>query len=42
MSPIIPAGGGTSEEMQKIADDLLEEAYALGGQAVGGAPLCGK
>ena len=33
---------GTSEEMQKIADDLLEEAYALGGQAVGGAPLCGK
>ena len=30
---------GTSEEMQKIADDILKEAYALGGQAVGGAPL---
>ena len=29
---------GTSEEMQKIADDLLEAAYALGGQAVGGEP----
>ena len=33
---------GTSEEMQKIADDILKEAYALGGQAVGGKPLCGK
>lgn len=31
---------GTAEEMQKIADDLLKEAYALGGQAVGGKPLC--
>lgn len=31
---------GTSEEMQKIADDLLVAAYALGGQAVGGGPLC--
>lgn len=31
---------GTSEEMQKIADDILEAAYALGGQAVGGMPLC--
>jgi 1-acyl-sn-glycerol-3-phosphate acyltransferase len=30
---------GTSEEMQKIADGVLEAAYALGGQAVGGAPL---
>lgn len=30
---------GTSEEMQKIADDLLTAAYALGGQAVGGKPL---
>lgn len=30
---------GTAEEMQKIADDLLEAAYALGGQAVGGKPL---
>ena len=32
---------GTAEEMQKIAADLLEAAYALGGQAVGGKPLCG-
>lgn len=32
---------GTAEEVQKIADDLLERAYALGGQAVGGKPLCG-
>ena len=31
---------GTAEEMQKIADGLLERAYALGGQAVGGKPLC--
>ena len=30
---------GTSEEMQQIADGTLEAAYALGGQAVGGAPL---
>ena len=30
---------GTSEEMQKIADDVLAAAYALGGQAVGGTPL---
>lgn len=31
---------GTAEEMQKIADEILREAYALGGQAVGGKPLC--
>lgn len=31
---------GTSEEMQKIADEILAAAYALGGQAVGGKPLC--
>jgi 1-acyl-sn-glycerol-3-phosphate acyltransferase len=31
---------GTAEEMQKIADGILQEAYALGGQAVGGKPLC--
>lgn len=30
---------GTTEEMQKIADDVLKSAYALGGQAVGGKPL---
>ena len=29
-----------AEEMQKIADDVLQAAYALGGQEVGGAPLC--
>ena len=33
---------GTAEEMQKIADGVLKEAYALGGQAVGGLPLCGE
>lgn len=31
---------GTAEEMQKIADDVLKAAYALGGQEVGGKPLC--
>ena len=31
---------GTAEEMQKIADDVLAAAYALGGQKVGGEPLC--
>jgi len=31
---------GTTEEMQKIADEILESAYALGGQTVGGQPLC--
>lgn len=30
---------GTSEEVQKIADEVLAAAYALGGQAVGGKPL---
>lgn len=38
--PVYTGRHGTSEEMQKIADDILEEAYALGGQAVGGKPLC--
>jgi len=38
--PIYTGRRGTSEEMQKIADDILREAYALGGQAVGGKPLC--
>lgn len=36
---IYPAARGTAEEMQNIADDLLREIYALGGQQVGGAPL---
>jgi len=30
---------GTSEELQAIADEMLRQAYALGGQQVGGAPL---
>ena len=37
--PKITGRRGTSEELQRIADDVLREAYALGGQAVGGAPL---
>ncbi len=37
--PVYTGRHGTSEEMQKIADDLLAAAYALGGQAVGGKPL---
>ena len=39
--PVYTGRHGTSEEMQKIADDILAAAYALGGQAVGGKPLCG-
>ena len=38
-SPVYTGRHGTSEEMQKIADDILTEAYALGGQTVGGEPL---
>lgn len=37
--PQITGRRGTSEELEKIADDVLREAYALGGQAVGGTPL---
>ena len=37
--PVYTGRHGTSEEMQKIADDILAQAYALGGQAVGGMPL---
>lgn len=37
--PVYTGRHGTSEEMQKIADDILAAAYALGGQAVGGTPL---
>ena len=40
--PVYTGRRGTSEEMQKIADDILANAYALGGQAVGGKPLCEK
>ena len=31
---------GTADEMQAIADNVLKAAYALGGQEVGGKPLC--
>lgn len=37
--PVYTGRRGTSEEMQRIADDILAQAYALGGQAVGGEPL---
>lgn len=37
--PVYTGRRGTSEEMQKIADDILAQAYALGGQAVGGELL---
>ena len=37
--PVYTGRHGTAEEMQKIADDLLEASYKLGGQAVGGKPL---
>jgi len=37
--PEITGRRGTAEEMQKIADEMLRQAYALGGQAIGGAPL---
>lgn len=40
--PVYSGRHGTAEELQKIADDILTEAYALGGQAVGGTPLCEK
>ena len=40
--PVYTGRHGTAEEMQKIADEILADAYALGGQAVGGKPLCPK
>lgn len=40
MEPRYTGRHGTAEEMQKIADDVLAAAYALGGQEVGGKPLC--
>ena len=39
IEPVYSGRHGTAEEVQKIADDLLKEAYALGGQAVGGGRL---
>lgn len=41
-TPVYTGRHGTSEEMQKIANDILAAAYALGGQAVGGKPLCNE
>ncbi len=38
--PVYSGRRGTTEEMQKIADEVLEAAYALGDQAVGGQQLC--
>ena len=38
--PIYSGRHGTSEELQQIADDMLKEAYALGGKSVGGVPVC--
>ena len=38
--PVYTGRHGTSAGMQKSADDILAAAYALGGQAVGGKPLC--
>lgn len=39
ITPTVSGRRGTSEELQKIADDVLREAYALGGQSVGGGAL---
>ncbi len=38
--PQITGRHGTAEEGQRAADGVLAAAYALGGQAVGGMPLC--
>lgn len=38
--PQITGRHGTAEEVQQAADGVLAAAYALGGQAVGGKPLC--
>lgn len=42
IQPVYTGRHGTAEEMQSIADEVLAAAYALGGQAVGGRPLCEK
>lgn len=39
VEPVYTGRNGTAEEMQAIADQILKEAYALGGCAVGGKPL---
>lgn len=38
--PQITGRHGTAEEIQQVADGVLAAAYALGGQTVGGKPLC--
>ena len=38
-TPKITGRKGTPEETQRAADEILSEAYALGGQRVGGASL---
>ena len=38
--PVFSGRRGTSEEMQQCADEMLRMTYALGGQEVGGKPLC--
>ncbi len=38
--PRITGRHGTAEEIQQVADGVLAAAYALGGQTVGGKPLC--
>ena len=37
--PRITGRKGNTEELQRAADEMLAEAYALGGQQVGGEPL---
>lgn len=39
MCPRSRAAAARPEELQAIADEMLRQAYALGGQQVGGAPL---
>jgi 1-acyl-sn-glycerol-3-phosphate acyltransferase len=39
-TPVYSGRHGTAEEMQRAADEILAAAYALGGQSVGGEPLC--
>lgn len=38
--PVYTGRHGTADEVQKAADEILAAAYALGGQNVGGEPLC--
>ena len=38
--PVYSGRHGTSEELEQIAQDMLAQAYALGGEKVGEAPVC--